>query len=383
MRQKSIRTVLSLACACLLAVSPLTAYAAETTGVAETGTGTAETNVGAESVGEETQAEEVKKPAEFIIDTDFSSDIDDAFAISTAMYFQDMGMINVRAVALCAKSARAGWAMSALLAQHKQWNIPICVDPDYGLALPSDYVLGMSNYPHKEDQFTDIVSFYRMMIASSVEPVNIVTLGQLINIEALLESGPDVHSPLTGAELVAQKVDTLYVCGTKYTGKSENNLWYSGDNYGGNRWYGNTGVTDAAINVAKNWPGRVLWIPSEVGGMFNAGGSLVKKDWGEVDILANGLRDFGMTQGCIAFDPAVIYVAAYDANDMLAEKGLALEQGTMRIYGGGGSAWALNDPTRQHERVQKLLHDNFYMTEINELLEFEYYKRHPEQVGKR
>lgn len=342
----------------------------------------AQTIMTAQTGSEQAQQEEFKAK-EFIIDTDFSSDVDDAVAISTAMYYQDMGLINVRGVALCVGSARAGWAMSSLLGAHKYWDIPICVDWDDELAIGSKYHLNMSsNYPHKENQFTDAVSFYRMMIASSTEPVNIVTLGQLINLDALLKSGPDAHSPLTGEQLIAEKVDTLYVCGTKYSGKAENNLFYAGENYGNNKWYNTSGVTEAAINIAKKWTSRVVWIPSEVGGLFNVGGNLVQHDRGKTDILANALRDYEMPNGCMAFDPMVIYVAVNDATGTLAEKGLAMETGTMKIYGGGGSAFELKNPQMNHERVQKLLPDNQYMGEINSILDFEYYKRHPEQAPK-
>lgn len=316
-------------------------------------------------------------PSNFIIDTDFSSDVDDAFAISTAVYFNDIGLINIKGVALCIGSARAGWAMSGLLGQHKHWEIPICVDNKNGLSIGSKYHLGMStNYPHKENQHTNVVSFYRMLLASSPDKTNIVTLGQLTNLKELLESGPDAHSDLTGIELISQKVDTLYICGTKYTGKPENNLWYSGEDYGTNKWYGTTGVTDAAIMVAKQWPSRIVWIPAEVGGFYKVGSSLIEMDRGKYDILANALRDYGTPEGCMAFDPATIYVAAYDSAGLLEEKGLTLEKGTMHIYSGGSSEFNTLETQSTHERIQKLFPDSYYKQEIDQILKYEYNKRH-------
>ena len=45
---------------------------------------------------EQIEAEETISPVPFIIDTDFSSDVDDALAISTAMYFQEKKLFGKR-----------------------------------------------------------------------------------------------------------------------------------------------------------------------------------------------------------------------------------------------------------------------------------------------
>ena len=322
-----------------------------------------------------TFASENIRPKPFIIDTDFSSDNDDAFAISTAMYFQDQGLIDIKGVALCTTSTRGGWAMSALLGQHKKWDIPICVDWDDGLVIGSKYYLGMCKYPYSEKQIVDSVSFYRMLLASSPEPVNIVSLGQTINIARLLDSEPDVHSPLTGYELVQQKVDTLYILGCKANGKSENNMWYSGENYPNNKWYGATGVTDSAIHIAKDFPSRVVFMTSELGGVFNVGGFLIKTDSKKEDILTNCLYDQETLNGCVAFDPMGIYIAALDANDMLEEHNLTLQSGTMRIFSNSCSEFIDNDITRNHYRVIKLTENSYYQNQINQMLIYEYIKR--------
>lgn len=322
-------------------------------------------------------AEETAEPEPFIIDTDFSSDVDDALAISTAMWFQDNKLADIRGVALCTTSARGCWAMSALLGQHGKWNIPIANDWDDGIVIGSKYHLGMTNnYPYQEEHFTDTVNYYRMLLASSAEPINIVTLGQLTNISALLNSEPDVHSPLSGVALVQQKVKTLYILGCKANGTPENNIWYAGENYGNNKWYGTTGVTDAAINVAKNWPGRVVFMTSELGGLFNVGQFFKEEDRGKKDILTNALKDYGaLDTGAMAFDPMGIYIAMLDANNMLSEKGLDVVPGTMRIYGNGSSSFEDNDFTHFHLRIVKSLPDSFYQEEINQMLRYEYEKR--------
>ena len=322
-------------------------------------------------------ATEEKQPEPFIIDTDFSSDVDDALAISTAMWFQDNKLVDIRGVALCTSSARGCWAMSALLGQHSYWDIPIANDWDDGIVIGSKYHLGMTNrYPYKEEHFVDTVNYYRMLLASSAEPINIVTLGQLTNISALLNSELDVHSSLSGVALVQQKVKTLYILGCKANGTPENNMWYAGENYGNNKWYGTRGVTEAAIDVAKNWPGRVVFMTSELGGVFNVGQFFKEDDRTRTDILTNALQDYGVLDtGTMAFDPMGIYIAMLDANNKLEGKGLNVVPGTMRIYANGSSSFTDNDFTRFHLRIEKTFADSFYQSEINEMLQYEYEKR--------
>ena len=316
-------------------------------------------------------------PKPFIIDTDFSSDIDDALAISTSMYFQDMGMIDVRGVALCCSSSRAAHAMSALLGQHKYWDIPIACDWDDGIPIRSEYHMGMTEFPHKTEYFGDTVNFYRMMLASSSEKINIVVLGQIINIKDLLNSKPDVHSQLNGHDLIAEKVDTIYFVGGKSNGQIENNIFYGGENYGGNEYWNNTKVSEAAKYVADATPCRMVWMEADIVGGFSVGGFLEKTDKKSEDILTRALKDYGTTWGSASFDPFGIMIASLDANHLLQNYMLELQPGTMRINLNGTSYFTQDDPTRNHYRVEKLANDGFYQNEINKCLLYEFEKRHP------
>lgn len=323
------------------------------------------------------EVQEIATPEPFIIDTDFSSDVDDALAISTAIYFQDMGMIDVRGVALCCTSTRGAHAMSALLAQHKYWDIPIACDADTGIPIGSKYHLGMTGYPHETVYFADVVNFYRMYLASSAEKVNIVVLGQITNIDYLLKSEPDVHSPLNGYELVAEKVDTIYFVGGKSDGRLENNIFYCGSGDVPNQYHGTTKIAEAAKNVADTAPCRMVWMEADIVGSFSVGGFLEQLDRKTEDILTKALKDFGTSYGSASFDPFGIMIAALDSNDMLEHHMLELESGTMRININGTSYFTPDDPTRNHHRVKKLANDGFYQSEINKYLLYEFEKRYP------
>ena len=327
-----------------------------------------------------TEVQEINAPEPFIIDTDFSSDVDDALAISTAMYFQDTGMIDVKGVALCCTSTRGAHAMSALLAQHKYWDIPIACSSETGIPIGSKYHLGMTSYPHKTEYFSDVVNFYRMMLASSTEKVNIVVLGQITNIDYLLKSQPDVHSSLDGYGLVAEKVDTIYFVGGKSDGRLENNIFYCGSSDVPNQYHGTTRIAEAAKNVADTAPCRIVWMEADIVGSFSVGGFLEKTDRKSEDILTKALKDYGTSYGSASFDPFGIHIAALDANGKLTENMLELQAGTMRVNLNGTSYFTHNDPTRNHYRVEKLANDGFYQSEINKCLAFEYTKRTGKEI---
>ena len=70
-------------------------------------------------------SEKIAEP--FIIDSDFSSDVDDVLAISMACYYMDHNMIDIKGVALCTMSNRGAYAMSALLKAHGYGNIPVAI----------------------------------------------------------------------------------------------------------------------------------------------------------------------------------------------------------------------------------------------------------------
>ncbi|MEE1255557.1 MAG: nucleoside hydrolase [Lachnospiraceae bacterium] len=328
-----------------------------------------------EYIVKNTEASITQNPAQFIIDTDFSSDVDDALAISTAMYYQDMKMINVKGVALCCTSTRSAHAMSALMGQHKYWDIPIACSVKTGIPISSSYHLGMTTYPHKTEYFSDVVNFYRMMLASSPEKINIVVLGQITNLDYLLKSQPDVHSTLNGYELVAEKVDTIYFVGGKSDGRLENNIFYCGSNSVPNQYHGTTRIAEAAKNVANTAPCRMVWMEADIVGSFSVGGFLEKTDRKSEDILTKALKDFGTSWGSASFDPFGIHIAALDANGLLTENMMELQTGTMRVNLNGTSYFTLNDPARNHFRVEKLANDGYYQSEINKALAYEYTKR--------
>lgn len=327
--------------------------------------------VSAEEVVQTDIAEPVvveKTIPKIIIDSDFSSDIDDVLALSTAIGFDRREDIDLIGVALCCSSLRAAQAANALLNESGYWDVPVASAAENGVVLPNNYHVGMESYPHKTDYHCGTTNFYRMMLALSPEKVNIITLGQLNNIDELMRSQPDVHSDLTGMELIAEKVNCIYIAGGKHDGGLENNIFYGGVDYGNNKFYNNTKVAEAARNVADNCPCRQIWLESDLTGSFCVGECFDRLDKSDSDIISRALKDYGTSYGSASFDPMVVYVAVTDLTEQ--SNFVEFTKGKMSINLTGTSYFTENE-LGTHERFDKLVNDGWYRDEINKILESE------------
>lgn len=322
------------------------------------------------------EIEQSISPIPFIIDTDFSSDFDDALAIETAMYYQDLGTIDIKGISLECTSIRGAYAMNALLQAHHREYIPVAVDTQNGIVIGSKYHFNMSQFPHKEEYYNNTVSFYRKLLANTDTPINIITLGQIITMRRLLESQPDNYSPLTGMELVKEKVNAIYICGCKESGAPENNMFYVGEDYGNNRWYGTQAAGEAGQFIAQNWPSDIIFVTAEQGGIFNCGLFYKQLDPNGYDLITKGMIDQGyIDTGCWSFDMFTVMAAVADKTNTLNLYRLNKIQGNMNIYPNGSSSWN-SDSNGRHYRLIKTDVNSFYQQKINDMLLYEYSSRH-------
>ncbi len=165
-----------------------------------------------------------------IIDTDFASDADDVVAIRLAMCLQDAGLLDIKGIALSTTYSRSPRALHALCYQDEYGSIPIAMDTSgNGVQVHTEYVEVMYDMPQSRSDYEQPVAMYRRILSESDAKVNLITLGFLQNIQALMNSKPDQYSPLTGMELISQKVHTLYITGGSQTGKPSFNFYWSGD----------------------------------------------------------------------------------------------------------------------------------------------------------
>lgn len=157
-----------------------------------------------------------------IFDTDMGNDIDDALALGVIHALQSRGECELLAVTLSKDNEFAGPYVDLVNTFYGRPQIPVGVvrngktpeDSKY-IRLPSEAKddQGCQRYPHRlrsGKDATEAVGLLRQVLAAQPDgSVVIAVVGFSTNLARLLESPADVHSKLTGTELVAKKCRLL------------------------------------------------------------------------------------------------------------------------------------------------------------------------------
>ena len=161
-----------------------------------------------------------------IFETDMGNDVDDALAIDMLYKYHSSGRINLMAVMLNKEGKYPPMFIDLLNTWYGQPTIPIGVSNRDSLS-----IVAGANYTEvvvnkrsakgkpiykrtlkKYDKLPDAYKLYRQLLSEKPDhSVTIVSVGFSTNLALLLESTADEYSPLSGKELIAQKVDRLVV----------------------------------------------------------------------------------------------------------------------------------------------------------------------------
>src|SRR5690242_1575489 len=213
---------------------------------------------------------EVQAQVNVIFDSDMGPDYDDVGAITLLHTFADEGKANILATIASTKYENVASVFSVFNTYFNRSNIPIAVPKGEALDLRdsqhwTDSIV--KNYPHAINSNKDVpdaVALYRRILA--IQPdnsVTIITVGFLTNLKNLLQSKADMFSPLTGEQLVKQKVKQLVSMGGAFPSGSEFNI---------NRDF------ISSKYVYENWPTPVLFSGFEIGEKIKAGLPLIHND---------------------------------------------------------------------------------------------------------
>jgi inosine-uridine nucleoside N-ribohydrolase len=210
------------------------------------------------------------QPVPVIFDSDMGPDYDDVGAITLLHAFADEGRADILATVASTRYDNVAAVFSVFNTYFKRPNIPVGVPKGEALDLRdfqhwSDSVV--KNYPHAINSNKDVpdaVALYRRIL--SIQPdksVTIITVGFLTNLKGLLQSKADMFSPLSGEQLIKQKVKQLVSMGGTFPSGSEFNI---------NRDF------VASKYVYDNWPTHVLFSGFEIGEKIKVGLPLIYND---------------------------------------------------------------------------------------------------------
>lgn len=295
---------------------------------------------------------EVGQTMNVILDTDMSTDIDDAMAIRVAINLDRIGKIRLLAVNGCVSGNER--AINGLLNFSGYGHVYVGKS-SYSIPDSSPYWGILADYAQKDFHAIDSVRLYRTLLAGTEGKVNIITTGYLTNIEALLKSEPDDISPLTGYELVAQKVGMLCVTGGSVPKGRDNNFFYE------------PVARTAANYVAKYCPVQIAYFTNNLGGYVICGGKLQREDKTRSDILTRSLDAFGATEGSYGWDPFVVWCVGM--NDMAACN-LSYVHTIISISPQTGYNEFFDDPAAPNVRITRTNENHkWYANQIDALME--------------
>ena len=211
------------------------------------------------------------QPVRLIFDSDMQTDCDDVGALAVLHALADKGEVEILATPVCVLNPWAAPCTDAINTYYGRPDIPIGqLKGTNGVNLTSRFAQGIAQgFPNDTTAASapDAVVMYRQILASEADDsVTILSLGYMNNLQNLLNSPADAISPLTGAELIAQKVKVWICMGgnfpddDQHTGGSDN-VNFRRD-------------PASVIDCVTNWPGRVEFVGREIGHAMRAGARL-------------------------------------------------------------------------------------------------------------
>lgn len=161
-------------------------------------------------------------PVKLIFDTDMGNDIDDALALAMIHTLADRGEVDLLAVTVNKDNPWAGVYVDVVNHFYGRPNVPIGTVRNGKTPEPGNYVQhvaarkdnGKFIYPRRLKSGADapeaVTLLRKTLAAQPDDSVVMVSVGFMTNLARLLDSPADKASPLSGKDLVKQKV-RLYV----------------------------------------------------------------------------------------------------------------------------------------------------------------------------
>jgi len=200
------------------------------------------------------------QPVNVIIDSDMAHNADDTGDQAMLWALQAQKKVNVLAVIISSTNDYSAPVARAIATYYGHPNVPIGANHSN---IPNSYDSYASYYTQQvaarfgnpsdtRANYPDGVTVYRQALAGAADnSVYILSGGYYQPLMKLLQSGPDSISPLTGLQLVSQKVARLIIVAGSFPD--------SGTTDRGDMLID----PDSGSYVVANWPGELDWMPDD------------------------------------------------------------------------------------------------------------------------
>ena len=289
----------------------------------------------------------------FILGTDWWTDCDDAIALRLLARAAKAGEMRLLGIAINACMEDSVASLKGFLDAEGVADVPVGIDRD-----ATDYI-GSPRYQKRLAQrmpnitnadAEEAVRLYRRLLAESNGPVELVEIGFLQVVCALLKSEGDDISPKSGKELFQEKVEKVWVMAGKWDadGEMENNFCQTAR------------ARIAGKEFCELCPAPVTFLGFEVGFDVFSGGMLEKDDF-----LYQVLADHGSAGGRNSWDPMLAMLALIGDEE---KAGYETVTGTASVNAANGANHFDRDCSGKHKFVVKKYDNSFYEEQINRLI---------------
>lgn len=291
----------------------------------------------------------------FILGTDWWTDCDDIIALRILARAHKAGKINLKGIGINACMEYSVASVEGFLNSEEVYDIPLGIDleaTDFGGNPP--YQKGLSELSSKYKTNADAlnaVRLYRQILAKSEEPIEIIEIGYMQVIAAVLNSQPDDISEKSGVELVKEKVSKIWAMAGKWdeeNGKENNFCRNERSMIGGEKF-------------CRICPVPITFLGWEVG--YNV---LTAKNTKHDDILYPVLCIYESEKvGRASWDPMLCLMAIIGDE---AEAGYDTVSGTASLNSKTGENTFVPSENGMHKYVIKKMENEYYVNKIDELI---------------
>ena len=291
---------------------------------------------------------------QFILGTDWWTDCDDAVALRLLAKAVKEDEIQLLGIGINGCMPYSVASLVGFLRWEGVEGIPVGIDlsatdfggnPPYQKRLAENFAPKVTNADAE-----DPVRMYRRILSRAQEKVEIIEIGYLQVIAAVLESRPDDLSSLSGLELVCEKVSHIWVVAGKWdkNGEKENNFCR------------NARSRIAGDKFCRLCPVPVTFLGWEVGVDVITGGKLP-----ESDPLHLALTDHGSGNGRASWDPMLVLMALIGDEE---KAGYDTVSGFATVDVATGANYFRRSTEGLHKYVIKKFENDYYADQIDHIL---------------
>ncbi|MBP3738531.1 MAG: nucleoside hydrolase [Muribaculaceae bacterium] len=164
------------------------------------------------------------KPISMILDSDFGSSTDDLFALMMLHHYIDDGLVDLKGVVVDREGEKNAQLVDIFNTYYGHPNIPVGLERN-GVKNPRCFIPynGICDLKDKQGNplfrrtltdktFPDGYKLYRQLLSKADDhSVVIVAIGFVTTLAELFQSGPDEYSSMSGLDLFAKKVKSVYI----------------------------------------------------------------------------------------------------------------------------------------------------------------------------